>query len=157
PARPGRRLGGGVPRLRPARADERRAGAERLRGAPAGTGPDRGGAGRTGRAAGRIGARRAAGAGGAVGAGGRAGAGVALRARRPAGAHRAQVQARGARDAQTRMSAALTRLARHPRLPWALGLLAVALTLPALATGFQFDDFRLRAAMRGPARPAPLA
>ena len=50
----------------------------------------------------------------------------------------------------------LKRLASRPRLPWAAGLLAVALTLPALATGFQFDDFLLRAEMRGQAGPAPL-
>src|SRR5450432_128581 len=47
-------------------------------------------------------------------------------------------------------------LLTHRRLPWALGLLAVALTLPALATGFQFDDYLLRAALRGPTGPAAL-
>ena len=50
----------------------------------------------------------------------------------------------------------LARTASHPRLPWVLGLLTIGLTLPALATGFQFDDFLLRADMRGPSSPAPL-
>ena len=42
------------------------------------------------------------------------------------------------------------------RLPWALGLAAAVLTLPALATGFQFDDYLLRAALRGADGPAAL-
>ena len=46
---------------------------------------------------------------------------------------------------------AVTRLAAQPRLPWVLGLLALTLTVPALATGLQFDDFLLRARLRGPA------
>src|SRR2546421_161915 len=40
--------------------------------------------------------------------------------------------------------------------PWLLGLLAMALTLPAVLTGFQFDDYLLRAALRRPSGPAPL-
>jgi hypothetical protein len=43
----------------------------------------------------------------------------------------------------------MAHMASHRRLPWMLGLLAVALTLPALATGFQFDDYRLRTVLRG--------
>ena len=50
----------------------------------------------------------------------------------------------------------LARSAGHPRLPWGLGLLAILLTLPALATGFQFDDYLVRAALRGPRGPAAL-
>ena len=54
------------------------------------------------------------------------------------------------------MISRLARIVTHRRLPWALGLLAVALTLPAIATGFQFDDYLLRATLRGPGGPAAL-
>jgi len=54
------------------------------------------------------------------------------------------------------MISRLARLPAHRWWPWALGLLALALTLPAVATGFQFDDYLLLAALRGPSGPAAL-
>src|SRR5258708_827344 len=54
------------------------------------------------------------------------------------------------------MISRLTRIVTRCWWPWLLGLLALALPLPALATVFQFDDYLLRAALRGPAGPAAL-
>lgn len=46
---------------------------------------------------------------------------------------------------------ALSGLARHPRLPLGLALLAVAISLPALGLGFQLDDYFMRLALMRPA------